>query len=156
NADGTNYFAPVDPVRPIDPSQHTDHPSLTAPIIADLMGLGSPQIIMGGGGAFEMVILDSSGNQLTRKTCCPNNPTFSLLLQYQASTKPAVADIDGDGKLELIEGSALSNSGNPTNAAVYVWTFANSDASKRPPWPSYRHDSRNTATYDNLFADGFD
>ena len=152
NADGTNFFPPVDPLVPTGPGTSAQ-PSLTPPIVADLLGQGIPQIIMGGGGAGEVLVFDSAGNQLTRQTCCPENPTFSLKTGAQAHTVTAVADIDGDGKLELIEASALGGVGT-----VYAWKFSSSDASVVQPWPTYRHDASNTARFEReeIFASGFE
>lgn len=57
---------------------------------------------------------------------------------------PTVADIDGDGLLEIIE-ARLAGGSNPSPAVfLEVWNTQNRYSQKFQMWPQYRHDNKNS------------
>jgi hypothetical protein len=72
----------------------------------------------------------------------------------------AIADLDGNGKLEVI--GAGTNSNVPGNAGsyvtVYAWTFNGSNAAQPVDWPMFRRDAINSGVYrsDLIFSNGFE
>jgi hypothetical protein len=70
---------------------------------------------------------------------------------------PVAADIDGDGKIEMVVGSSSTLGGS--TGALFAWRFPNSVAKPdNLPWPEFRHDARNTGVYlsDRIFSNGFE
>jgi hypothetical protein len=112
-----------------------------SPVLADLTGDGYVEVILPSN--WESVVWDRLGNQLTRQTCCPNNPTWAMDTEYTLSGTPAVGDVDGDGKMELIAAGARAGGGT---GAIYVWDF-DAPASGPAPWPRFRRDDMNHARY---------
>ena len=91
--------------------------------------------------SWEITVLDATGSQLTWDGTpgnARNLPTYWADWTLDAS--PAVADVDGDGRLELV--AAGSNSAdNGTVATVYVWELADSRANEGlSDWPMFKHD----------------
>lgn len=115
-----------------------------SPLIADLDGNGSLEVIIGNSSA--ITILDGkSGSHLTcEQRNCENKP--SLDLDGNSSSTPAIADIDGDGKLELI---AASSSG------LHIWSgfagslnsSAGSQSNFSAPWPMWRGNSERSGVF---------
>ncbi|MBL0222945.1 MAG: hypothetical protein IPQ17_09500 [Xanthomonadales bacterium] len=72
----------------------------------------------------------------------------------------AIADLDGNGRLEVI--GAGTNSNVPGHAGqyvtVYAWTFNSSNAGQPVDWPMFRRDAINSGVYrsDVIFANGFE
>ena len=100
----------------------------TAPAIADVEGDGKAEVIAG-----------SSGNVLHAFRSDGSEPrgwpkdTGQWLL-----ASPAIGDVDGDGKLEVVE---VTRDG-------YLWVWNTPARAKTMrPWPSFRHDARNTGRY---------
>lgn len=131
-----------------------------SPILVDLNGDGNAEVIVGGG--TELAVFDRSGSQLSQMApgACiepPNPNVYALLTASSVNSSPTAADLDGDGKIELIVGSA-STLGGPTGA-LFAWKFPNSLAiPTNMPWPQFRHDAQNTGVYvtDLIFKNGFD
>lgn len=134
-----------------------------SPVIANVLGLPDPQIISAA--ANEFIIWNRAGQQLTASASKPDScaiPDGKLSLWSGSgsfSNSPAVADLDGDGRLEII--GASNHSAVPgyagTYVALYAWTFPQSSA--RPenrPWPEFRHDRFNSGFHDVILQHGFE
>ena len=97
-----------------------------SPIVADTNADGKPEIFTNYG--WEVVELDAAGRQITSDGAGGNpsgKPTF--FTDYTIDSTPAIVDLNGDGKLELVAagGSGGTNGGRAT---VYVWALAGSKA----------------------------
>jgi hypothetical protein len=106
----------------------------SSPAIADLDGDGVKEIIIGSGCFFSpaslghwIKILDSrNGNEIRQLN------TAGCL-----SSSPAIGDIDGDGKLEIVAGVNGANNDPPTPAVLQAWEYNN-------PTPKWTIDPRDS------------
>jgi hypothetical protein len=132
-----------------------------SPVIANLLGDPDPEIVLNA--ANEFVIWNRAGTQLTAAIGCPI-PAGKLSLWSGSDAffnSAAIADIDRNGKLEVI--GAGTNSNVPGHSGsyvtVYAWTFSASVADSRlVDWPMFRRDAINSGVYraEVIFANGFD
>lgn len=126
-----------------------------SPILADIAGDGHPEILFPN--AREVGVVNWDGSFYSRindvLTCTPA-PTSQTSLVYgrldaqsgAITATPLVADLDGNGTLE-VAAVARYNEDNPPNdkrGEVWVWT-AHKDGLL--PWPMFRQNSRHTAVY---------
>jgi hypothetical protein len=131
-----------------------------SPVAVDLNGDGKLEIIVAAG--TSLVVWDRAGNQLSTMApaACtepPDPAIYQLLANSAIHGTPTAADMDGDGKIEMVVGSA-STLGGPTGA-LFAWRFPASVASPANlPWAQFHHDARNTGVYqaDVIFKNGFD
>lgn len=116
--------------------------TIMSPVIADLDGNGSLEVIVSAGGGVAIV----NGRDGSPLTCTKSRCTdISLMLYTYASLKgtPAVGDVNNDGILDLFIGGGHAGT---RDAVLYGWTsFAGllqSPAGKLPaysaPWPMHR------------------
>ncbi len=128
------------PVRPRD-WQGTNFGQKSA-AIANLDGAtnpdGKPELFLHSG--WEVIALDARGNQLTWDGTAGNpqrKPTYWA--DWTLDATPTIADVDADGKLELIVGGGENTTPNGGNAMVYIWEFPNSRASDSlKDWPTFK------------------
>jgi hypothetical protein len=126
-----------------------------SPIVADIAGDNHPEILFPN--AREVGIVNWDGSFYTRinevLTCTPastSQTTFvygRLDAQSGAVTAtPVVADLDGDGDLEVAVVARYSEDDplNNVRGEVWVWT---GHKNGRLPWPMYRQNPRHTAVY---------
>ena len=132
-----------------------------SPVVANLLGDTDPEIILNA--ANEFVIWNRAGVQLTAATGCPIPPGKLNLSTNSDSffNSAAVADIDGNGKLEVIGAGTNSQVPGHTGSfvTVYAWTFADSVANPRyMDWPMFRRDVTNSGVYrpEEIFSNGFE
>ena len=131
------------PVRPRD-WQGTNYPQQSA-VIANLDGAsntdGKPEIFLHSG--WEVIVLDARGNQLTWDGASgnpQNKPTYWA--DWTLDATQTIADVDADGKLELVAGGGESTTPQGGNATVYIWELPNSKASDgQKDWPTFKHAS---------------
>ncbi len=99
-------------------------------VLADYTGDGRMEIFYKH--AWEANIIDGSGRQLTARYNGDLQPYYTS--SGTLSNTPAVGDLDGDGRLELV----LQNS------HLMVWKLANSSA--RADWPMFKQNAARTST----------
>ena len=156
------------PGWPVEPSIVADclgnslhYGTLASPVVANLLGDTDPEIILPA--ANEFVIWKRSGEQLTPATGCPI-PAGKLNLSTNSDAlfnSAAVADIDRNGKLEVIGAGTNSNVPGLSGpyVTIYAWTFNDSVADARyMDWPMFRRDAINSGVYrpEVIFANGFE
>lgn len=132
-----------------------------SPVVANLLGDTDPEIILPA--ANEFVIWNRAGQQLTAATGCPI-PAGTLNLSTNSDAffnSAAVADIDRNGRLEVIGAGTNSNVPGQSGSfvTVYAWTFNSSTADPRlMDWPMFRRDAINSGVYlpDLIFTNGFE
>jgi hypothetical protein len=106
-----------------------------------------------------------NGQPLTT-TCKPSDPPAScplksLFMWYPSSSTPAVADLDNDGKLELV-GVASGRNGVSFagKGVIFAWrdfgTFLGSPAGNQTPysapWPMFHGNAQHSGVYPQLVA----
>ncbi len=125
-------------------------PQRTA-IVADVDGAersdGRLEVLISHG--WEVTIIDSGGRQQTWDGLS-DNPLLrpSYLTDYTLDAPPAVGDITGDGRLELVAAGA---SRGGTQAVVYVWTLpASSTRQVAHDWPMYKRNTVRSSVMDGM------
>lgn len=161
-SDGSAY--PGWPVMPVTADSCTTDvnwgPTFASPIVVDLDGDGSPEILDPVATQVSVWARNGTQRSYTHVGACAGSPSptiFQLRANSGIFSTPAAADIDGDGKIEVVAGSA-STLGGP-KGALFAWKFPSSVANaKSLPWPQFRHDASNTGVYvgDLIFRNGFD
>jgi hypothetical protein len=114
-------------------------PLVESAMIADYDGDGKADIFTNV--FWEAAVLHgSTGRQLTGTSLSDPRPAY--LSGYTAATNtPALGDIDGDGKLELVMASA-NNAG--THAQVIYWDLPSLATPDSAPWPMFRQNPQGT------------
>jgi uncharacterized repeat protein (TIGR01451 family) len=106
----------------------TSAASESSPVVADINGDGWNDIVCGGEEG-QLTALSGSGATVL--------PGFPIQLSGEVRGTPALADIDKDGKTEIIFAGWDKN--------IYIWDY---DFTFQPsgvaPWPQFHHDSRRT------------
>lgn len=92
-------------------------------VLADYDGDEKMEVIFNQGGVVNVV--DGSGQQITA-TFYEGNTRPLYYTQGQLLNTPAVGDLDGDGKLELVA----------TNSKAFVWALP--DSGTRADWPMFK------------------
>ncbi len=99
-------------------------------ILGDYDGDGTMEIFLRH--AWEIIIIDGKGRQLTATN--PSSSASVYLTKGTVRNNPAVGDLDGDGRLELVV----------QNSQLTVWKLPNS--SKQTAWPMFKNDSARTGS----------
>jgi hypothetical protein len=109
----------------------------TETVIGDVNGdgwneilFGSYDVDFGSPGPFGVWILDHNGIPITGA-----NPLV-VNSAYGVSGSPVLADLDGDGNLEIVA--------DTYNGLVYVWDAPGRALPAQLPWPMARHDLQRT------------
>jgi hypothetical protein len=118
--------------------------NLKSPVIADVDGNGSLEVLIANNS--NIVIFNgATGAQLTCNNC-NNGPQKTLMAWYPVHSTPAVGDLDGNGKLEVVAGGShlYSPGGSGARGFLYVWTNitglgspAGSAPPNSAPWPMF-------------------
>lgn len=120
----------------------------SSPVIADLDGNGSKEIIVGTGTEFWRI---GDHGPITQLFVFDTQNIFAGTLQnragwpastdYPVKAAPAVADLDGDGKLDVIAVTTSQSVKQPTDdsisgaGSIYAW---NHQGNPMPGWPKLR------------------
>ncbi len=107
--------------------------NLTPPAVADLDGDGIPEILSG---SFDKNFYAWHADGTLVPGWPQRTDMFGIWTSVPAGA--SVADLNGDGYLEVIVGTA--------DAGFYVWTSPQLSKEKKP-WPEFMHDSENTGRY---------
>jgi hypothetical protein len=99
--------------------------------LADYTGDGRMEILFNQ--AWTVTIVKGNGQQLTT-TNFPSDPRPLYFAEGTLLNTPAVGDLDGNGRLELIT----------ANSKIYVWEFLGSG--HRADWPMYKGNTARTGT----------
>lgn len=103
-----------------------------SPVLGDFDGDGKQEIFLAT--AWTVTVVDGNGNILTT-TDYPSEPAKPMFMAWDTiRNNPAVADIDNDGKLELVV----------TNYAIHVWELPGSQPDAA--WPMFKYDAARTST----------
>lgn len=138
-ADGTPLPGwPVLVTTPAGPGSVVHFSTGASPILADLTGDGVLEVIIPSN--WEIVVFNRYGVQLTRDSF--PSTKWDLSTEHTVHQTPAVGDVDGDGKVELVVGGARSGG---TAGAIYIWDFDTAFQNDAPSWPYFRLDANNTA-----------
>ena len=122
--------------------------NFSSPIVIDIDGDGILEILQPVATQVSVWARNGTQRSYTHLDACAN--PRSAVIQLRANSgifsTPTAADIDGDGKIEVVVGSSSTLGG--TTGALFAWRFPNSVASaKNMPWPQFRHDALNTGVY---------
>jgi hypothetical protein len=105
----------------------TESIRLSAPVLGDVDGDSEPEIVFtSSGGTIEAFEPDGAKTE-----------GFPLPLDGPSTVPPALADLDGDGRLEL---AAVSETG-----WLAVWNLPGTADAASNPWPCFLHDHGHTA-----------
>jgi len=105
----------------------TDSVRLSAPVLGDADGDAKADIVF----TTTTATVEAFGSN-GEKT-----DGFPLPLDGPSTVPPALADLDGDGRIEL---AAVSETGS-----LAVWNLKGAADASANPWPSFLHDPRHTA-----------
>lgn len=127
----------------------------SSPTLADIDGDGKLEVLFSHG--WEVTILNHDGTYYTDYSSpsfpgTPFNPacartvapttTKTYYAKWTVNASPAVADLDGNGKVEVIIGGGYDPD-HPTRGGIYAWT---NHANGSRPWPMFHHDAAHTGT----------
>ncbi len=108
------------------PRETSDLQFFVVPVVADITGDGKPEILQGSG-VRDLHAVDIDGVEA---------PGFPKLTAGWTVAPPAVADLDGDGQLEVAH---VTREGY-----LFVWNV-DADACSFQPWRQARHDEHGTS-----------
>jgi PKD repeat protein len=114
--------------------QDTGGFSFGSPALGDLDGDGPLEVLIG--------VAHSGMTGWIAAWHADGTPVENFILDggfwYYVTTSPALADLDADGKVELVIGLADGN--------TYAWRI-DTATSDRVPWPMFHHDAQRTGLY---------
>jgi hypothetical protein len=120
----------------------------TSPVIADVDGNGSLEVIAANGGGVH-IFEGSTGAALTCQTVSCDPGLVRLAVGSTLQSTPAVADLNLDGELDIVIG------GSRGGGILLGWTGFSSSISSNPgvqlpfdaPWPMFRGNALHDGSY---------
>ena len=121
-----------------------------APIIADYDNNGDLDVLYNV--AWEVQIRDGATGNLEIGGGSPPPTNYQVMRSENILLNaPAIGDIDGDGRLEVVAAGRLSNG---TTGAMYAWKPASTAGNPAQPWPMFRRNSAHTGRFAPPFMQG--
>ena len=126
----------------------------SSPTLADIDGDGKLEVLFSHG--WEVDILNHDGTHYTdyANPTVPGSPVISacarttaptttktFYARYTVNASPTVADLDGNGKAEVVIAGGYDY--NNIHGGIYVWTGL---ANGARPWPMFHHDAAHIGT----------
>ncbi|HGE71627.1 TPA: T9SS type A sorting domain-containing protein [Candidatus Poribacteria bacterium] len=116
----------------------------SSPALCDIDGNGDVEIIVATSTGLGYTGLVYAFNRFGERA----DPRFPLYIDGNITdSSPAVADLDGDGDVEIIVGSCRYWDG--TGGQLHVWDLSGSSEKNGFQWSGFQHDSRHTGYYDS-------
>jgi len=122
----------------------------SSPSLCDINGDGSSEIIIGGstdqGYIGMMYALDKFGKKANLKF--PFGVDGNII-----NSTPALADIDGNGSVELIVGTSRYYDGS--GGQLHVWELPGRPGKNGYQWSQFQHDPSHTGYYEDVISPSF-
>ena len=114
--------------------------NFSAPVLANFDQDPLPEVFINS--FCDTVVIDGNGALLTHveNSGAPGRPSMYIFDAWCLGTTPAVADLEGDGKLEVVRAAATLNAAKNggANGLLAVWELGS--GSTFAPWPMFRRD----------------
>ena len=132
------------PMLPLQEHPGDQHPHIkSSPILVDVDSDSLPEIVIGAGWSIVAVNGDSSIVPTFRY----GNTGFTTGTTAVFAT-PASADLDGNGKVDLVWVTGMSSDGGATvdNGMVHIWELGNFNKDANP-WPMFKRTASRISSY---------
>ncbi|MGC9397905.1 MAG: FG-GAP-like repeat-containing protein [Anaerolineae bacterium] len=121
-------------------------PVNASPILMDIVGDERPEVLFPH--AWEIAVLNPDGTYYTKVNTangCTDSSGDTLYSGYGSfSASIAVADLRGDGKVEIVAPGRWDEESGSLQGAIYVWEV---NSSSEDIWPMFHRDPQHTGYY---------
>jgi hypothetical protein len=114
--------------------------NFSAPVLANFDNDPLPEVFINS--FCDTVVIDGNGALLTHveNAGAPGKPSMYIFDAWCLGTTPAVADLEGDGTLEVVRAAATLNAAKNGGANGLLAVWEPSSVSTLAPWPMFRRD----------------